>query len=110
MNGRYSRCRPARAPKCFFFTLERANIGGTYCGVHGRDPTGKYVTILDNDPTTTTFTGETTGLAFSPDGKRMYVAFQSPGIILEVTRLDGLSFGGALLDIKYHAMDAAVQL
>jgi hypothetical protein len=40
----------------------------------------------------------------------MYVAFQSPGIILEVTRLDGLSFGGALLDIKYHAMDAAVQL
>ncbi|KAI2504379.1 Bacterial protein of unknown function (DUF839) [Fragilaria crotonensis] len=81
--------------------------GGTYCGVHGRDPTGKYVTIIDNDPATTTFSGETTGLAFSPDGKRMYVSFQTPGIIFEISRLDGLSFGGALLDIKYHSSDPA---
>ena len=37
----------------------------------------------------------------------MYVSFQSPGIIFEISRLDGLSFGGAVLDIKYHATEAA---
>ena len=46
---------------------------------------------------------ETTGLAFSPDRKHMYVAAQSPGIIYDVTRLDGLRFDAAALDIKYHA-------
>lgn len=37
----------------------------------------------------------------------MYVAFQGPGILFEISRLDGLSFAGALLDIKYHARDRA---
>lgn len=80
--------------------------GGTYCGVHARNPTGQYFTILDNDPATTSFSGETTGLAFSPDNKRMYVAFQTPGVIFEIFRTDGYPFGGAVLDIKYHALVA----
>ena len=49
------------------------------------------------------YSGETTGLAFSPDGKLMYVSFQSPGIIFEISRMDGMPFYGATLDIKYHA-------
>jgi secreted PhoX family phosphatase len=61
-----------------------------------------YFTIIDNDPGAGSFTGETSGLAFSPDAKRMYVAFQKPGIIFEFTRTDGFSFGGAVVDIKYH--------
>jgi secreted PhoX family phosphatase len=80
--------------------------GGAHCGVHGRDSTGNYFTIIDNDPDSGSFTGETTGLAFSPDGKRMYVAFQKPGIIFEFIRTDGFSFGGDVVDIKYHAADA----
>jgi secreted PhoX family phosphatase len=45
---------------------------------------------------------ETTGLAFSPDNKRMYVSYQSVGVIAEITRSDGDSFAGTVLDIKYH--------
>jgi secreted PhoX family phosphatase len=48
--------------------------------------------------------GETSGLAFSPDSKRMYVSFQHPGIIFEIRRADGYSFGGEVVDIKYHAL------
>jgi hypothetical protein len=33
----------------------------------------------------------------------MYVAYQKPGVILEVRRTDGYSFGGDFIDIKYHA-------
>ena len=40
----------------------------------------------------------------------MYVAFQgggasAPGVIFDVYRQDGLEFGGATLDIKYHEDD-----
>ena len=74
--------------------------GGSDCGVHGRDASGNFFTILGNDGS---FSGETSGLAFSPDGKYMYVSFQSPGYIYEIRRLDGFPFHGAKLDIKYHA-------
>ena len=59
---------------------------------------------------------ETTGLAFSPDGRKMYVAFQdcgcknsesgidpNCGCLLEFSRKDGLSFDGSKLDIKFHS-------
>lgn len=74
--------------------------GGDECGVHGRDAQGNFFTILQD--ATGAFSGETTGLAFSPNGKFMYVSFQSPGIIFEIKRTDGLPFYGATLDIKYH--------
>ena len=74
--------------------------GGRDPGVHGRNHRGRFFTILYGS-----FSGaeETTGLAFSPDGLRMYVSFQNIGIIYEVTRDDGRPFQGELLDIKYHA-------
>lgn len=44
-------------------------------GIHARDSAGNFYTIF-NGPG---ISGETTGLAFSPDNKRMYVSYQSPG-------------------------------
>ena len=38
------------------------------------------------------FITEITGIAFSPDGKYMYFAFQKEGLLFEATRTDGLSF------------------
>ena len=75
--------------------------GGSQCGIHGRDAQGRFFTILQS--ASSTLSGETTGLAFSPGGMYMYVSFQSPGIIFEISRTDGLPFHGATLDIKYHA-------
>ena len=74
--------------------------GGDECGVHGRDASGNFFTILQDEGNN--FGGETTGLAFSPNGMFMYVSFQSPGHIFEIKRTDGLPFHGAKLDIKYH--------
>lgn len=77
--------------------------GGPRCGVHARTSAGKYITIIDSDPVSGAWTGETTGLAFSPDGRRMYVAFQKPGVLFEISRTDGYSFGGDFIDLKYHS-------
>ncbi len=68
-------------------------------GVHARDTDGNFYTIL-NAPG---ISGETTGLDFSPDNTRMYVSYQGPGLIFEITRVDGYPFGAHRLDIKYHA-------
>jgi secreted PhoX family phosphatase len=71
-------------------------------GVHGRDPSnGRYFTILQSGDSDL-LPAETTGLAFSPDSKRMYVSFQKVGKIFEVRRTDGGAFGGQQLGIKYH--------
>ena len=73
------------------------------CGVHARDGSGRFYAILDGYPA---YQSETTGLALSPDKRRMYFAFQATqngrGYVFEVTRQDGYPFGGATLDIKYH--------
>mmetsp|Transcript_35601 Transcript_35601/g.106237 ORF Transcript_35601/g.106237 Transcript_35601/m.106237 type:complete len:184 (-) Transcript_35601:400-951(-) len=82
--------------------------GGGSCGVHARDgSSGAYYTILeaakyrpDNNPTDVYGT-ETTGLAFSPDKKKMIVSFQCCHIY-EIWREDGLPFDGPVLNIKYH--------
>jgi len=77
--------------------------GGDDCGVHGRNMNGDFFTIIDGP----SYDTETTGLAFSPDKKHMYVSFQSnPGHIFDISREDGYPFDGATLDIKYHQMDA----
>jgi hypothetical protein len=72
-------------------------------GVHGRDSNGLYFTIFKDD---SSFTGETTGLAFSPNGIFMYVAFQGPGYIYEIKRTDGFPFQGTSLDILHHSDDS----
>ena len=41
-------------------------------------------------------------LAFSPDGKHMYLAYQKNGLLFDVWRSDGLTFSKKHLNIKYH--------
>ena len=79
------------------YFAEEASYGDN--GVHARDSNGFFYTIF-NGPG---LYSETTGLAFSPDNTRMYVAYQGDGIIFEITRDDGYPFGVHRLDIKYHA-------
>jgi hypothetical protein len=74
--------------------------GGRENGVHARDENGWFYTILESNE----LNDETSGLAFSPDGKHMYVSYQHNGIIFDVWREDGLPFYGRTLDIKYHEL------
>ena len=73
--------------------------GGKNNGVHARDASGSFYTVFCGYPA---HTSETTGLAFSPDKRHMYVAFQGDGVLYDIYRLDGHPFGGATLDVKYH--------
>ena len=57
-----------------------------------------FFTIVRGDGYAT----ETTGLAFSPDHKFMYVAFQGNSNIYAFWRTDGLAFNAVKADIKYH--------
>jgi uncharacterized protein len=77
-----------------FFTED----GGSTVGIFARNNLGKFYTILESvNPY-----DETTGLAFSPDGKFMYFALQDAGITYEISRLDGLTFQAKTLNVKYH--------
>lgn len=77
-----------------YFTEE----GGVDAGVHARDEKGQFYTVFESP----TYSGETTGLSFSPDGKHMYVAYQEVGVLLDIWRDDGFSFGARTLNVKYH--------
>ena len=77
-----------------YFTEE----GGQDAGVHARDALGRFYTILESP----IHSGETTGLAFSPNGKFLLVAYQTVGKLYLVWRRDGLPFYGDKLDVKYH--------
>ena len=60
------------------------------------------------------FGDETTGLAFSPDGSKMFACFQDCGCdvsgsvdcgcLLEFTRDDGMSFDGETMSLKFHTL------
>lgn len=78
-----------------FFTEE----GGDDAGIHGRDGTGKFFTLLESPE----YPDETSGLAFSPNGKHLYVAYQNTGILFDVSRLDGQPFHAQSMNVKYHA-------
>lgn len=60
---------------------------------------GWYFTILESDED---MDGETSGLAFSPDGMHMYFSYQHNGIIFDVWREDGRPFHAKTLSVKYH--------
>jgi len=84
--------------------------GDSFPGVHARNSSGSFFTIVsglfngtisNGVPVTLTYE-ETTGLAFSPDGKHMYVSYQHFGAIYDITRQDGRAFNQQVLDIKYH--------
>ena len=73
--------------------------GGRYAGVHARNREGQFFSILESPY----WSDETTGLAFSPDGLYMYIAYQDNGTLFEISREDGLPFYAQTLTIKYHA-------
>lgn len=77
-----------------YFTEE----GGKDAGVHGRNEQGEYFTILESP----VYNDEVTGLAFSPDGYHMYLAYQVNGLLFDVYREDGLPFQARTLSIQYH--------
>jgi hypothetical protein len=77
-----------------YFTEE----GNTDAGIHARDENARFYTIMES----LHYSGETTGLALSPDGRFMYVAYQDAGKLFCLWRLDGKVFGAERLDIKYH--------
>lgn len=70
--------------------------GGPSPGLHVRHGPGPYTTILYIDKIYTLSdnneTEETTSIAFSPDAKHLYVAFQEIGVLYDVTRDDLKSF------------------
>ena len=43
-------------------------------------------------------------LAFSPDAKHMYIAYQKNGKLFDIYRQDGRPFNGRRLDVKYHGI------
>ena len=89
----------------FLFYPASNHVGadvGDKAGIHAKDSTGQFYTIAQDEGGF--HSGETTGLAFSPDHKHMYVAYQSEGVIYDITRADGRAFGGATLAIQYHGM------
>lgn len=59
--------------------------GGRRTGVHGRDLTAKYFSILDGPG----YRSETTGLAFSPDARFVLLSFQRAEVIWQFWRTDG---------------------
>lgn len=77
-----------------YFTEE----GGADAGIHARDHLGRFYTIFESIE----YPDETTGLAFSPDGRFMYTAYQKSGLLFCVWREDGHPFQASHLDIKYH--------
>ena len=64
--------------------------GGGNADIHARDSSGKYFTVVRGDGYNT----ETTGLAFSPDNKYMYMSFWGNSNIYSFWREDGLPFNG----------------
>ncbi len=77
-----------------YFTEE----GDKNAGVHARDEEARFYTILESS----LYPGESTGLAFSPDARFLFVAYQDVGKLFLVWRLDGGVFGAEHLDVKYH--------
>ena len=85
--------------------------GGNSIGVYAIDKNNKRYAIFE--AYAQKYAGdETTGLAFSPDGKKMYACFQDCGCdnsdgvdcgcLLEFSREDGKSFHGGTLSLKFH--------
>mmetsp|Transcript_20038 Transcript_20038/g.37717 ORF Transcript_20038/g.37717 Transcript_20038/m.37717 type:complete len:576 (+) Transcript_20038:247-1974(+) len=90
-----------------YFTEE----GGQTPGVYAIDAEGQSYAIFEAYDSKY-FNDETTGLAFSPDGTKMYACFQDCGCevsgdidcgcLFVFWRTDGRSFDGATLGLKFH--------
>eukprot|EP01083_Nonionella_stella_P293344 997598_1 len=80
-------------------TLYFCEDGETDSDIHARDATGQFFTVVRNVGHAA---DESTGLAFSPDGTFMYVAYQKHSHIYALWRTDGHPFNGVVADTKYH--------
>lgn len=71
--------------------------------IHARNLiTGEYLTLVQGGHKGGIGTiAESTGLVFTRDNLRLYVAYQSE-CIYEFHRLDGKPFNGVVADTKYH--------
>ena len=77
--------------------------GGLSPGLFARNVTsGDYYTILEAWDENVYNDDEACGLAFSPDRRRLYLAFQEAGKLFEITRDDGKPFYGRELLLKSH--------
>jgi hypothetical protein len=83
-----------------FFTEDGGDRPGIYARRSGRNP-AEVLTILESSVYVNA-DQETTGLAFSPDRRRMYFAIQDAGLVYEVKRIDGLPFDGRSLNVQYN--------
>jgi secreted PhoX family phosphatase len=81
-----------------------AEDGGYRPGLHVRAKSGRFYTVLHADENEFKDVDETTGIAWSPDAKHLYIGFQHVGVIYDVTRDDKRSFKDTVLNTKYHAM------
>jgi len=87
--------------KYVYFTED----GGSTPGVYSRElSTGDYYTIFEADDYNRFDGDETSGIAFSPDGKRLYCCLQRAGVFFQVTRKDGQPFEGTSMSLRFHQM------
>ena len=77
--------------------------GGQFAGIHARNRQGQFFTILESHEYSN---DETTGLAFSPDLRFLYVAYQKTGRLFAISREDGLPFDAKSLNVKYHSLNS----
>ena len=84
-----------------FFTED----GGEKAGIHAMNSSGIF-TLLEGS----NYGPETTGICFSPDGTRMYFAFQEDGFLFEVQRIDGQSFRASTVRVKQHQYESSTQV
>ena len=88
----------AHSIRCVLCMSSSKQEGGKNAGIHARDAQGRFFTILESP----VYEDESTGLAFSPDGLHLYVAYQRNGVLLDVWRKDKQPFTTKTLNIKYH--------
>ena len=86
--------REEEEEEILYFTEE----GGKDAGVHGKNKNGDYFTILESP----VYHDEVTGLAFSPDGMHMILAYQNNGLLFDVIREDQKPFHAQALNVQYH--------
>ena len=76
--------------------------GGDRPGVYARDGEGNYYTIFKAASREKYRDDEAVGLAFSPDGRRLYAGFQDAELLMEFERKDGFPFDGVAVQLDYH--------
>ena len=92
------------ADRILYFT-EDGDGKGAKAGIHGRNSNGHYFTIVESH----VYSDETTGLAFSPDGRHLYVAYQESGLLFDIFRDDGQPFSANALHVKHHRAGATAE-